>query len=216
MTNSKRLLIADDHVLMLEGLSRLLSGEFEIAGVARNGRELLDLAERIDADVIVIDVGMPEINGIEATRRLSKSRPEAKIVIVTQQLDPAYIHAAFTGGASAYVAKQSAAVELVKAIHMALKGEYYVTPLAGAEAAHIVRLNPSKNPAELFGGQLTPRQREVLQLVAEGKTNKQIAVALHISVKTVEFHRNSLMDELGVRTTAELTRYALSRGIVNS
>jgi len=215
MTNSKRLLIGDDHVLVLEGLSRLLAGEFEVAGVARNGRELIELAEQIDPDVIVIDVGMPEINGIEAARRLSKSRPEAKIVIVTQQLDPAYIHAAFTAGASAYVAKQSAGVELVKAIRMALSDEYYVTPLAGAEAAHIASLNPAKNPAELFGGQLTPRQREVLQLVAEGRTNKQIAVALRISVKTVEFHRNSLMDELGVRTTAELTRYALSRGIIN-
>lgn len=215
MGNSVRLVVADDHGLMLEGLSRILSVEFEIVGVARNGRELVELAERLNPDVIVIDVGMPELNGIEATRRISKARPQARIVMVTQQLDPAYIHAAFTAGASAYVAKQSAGVELVKAIRMALNGNYYVTPLAGAEAAHLASLNPAKNPAELFGGQLTPRQREVLQLVAEGRTNKEIALTLRISVKTVEFHRNSLMDELGVRTTAELTRYALSRGIIN-
>jgi DNA-binding NarL/FixJ family response regulator len=216
MKSSKRLLIADDHVLMLEGLSRLLAEEFEVAGVARNGRELLEQADRLNPDVIVIDVGMPEMNGIEATRRLAKSCPNAKIVIVTQQLDPAYIHAAFTAGAMGYVAKQSAAVELVKAIHRALNGEYYVTPLADAAAAQEAGLNPGRNPAELFGGRLTPRQREVLQLVAEGKSSKQIAAILHISVKTVEFHRNSLMDELGVRTTAELTRYALLKGILSS
>jgi len=191
MKSPKRLLIADDHVLMLEGLSRLLAGEFEVAGTARSGRALVDEAERLRPDVVVIDIGMPEMNGIEATRRLSKSCPRAKIVMVTQQLDQAYIHAAFTAGASGYVAKQSAAVELVKAIRMALNGEYYVTPLAGAEAARLASLNPRANPAELFGGHLTPRQREVLQLVAEGKTNRQIATLLRISVKTVEFHRSA-------------------------
>jgi DNA-binding NarL/FixJ family response regulator len=215
MKDPKRLVIADDHALMLEGLSRLLANDFEIVGTAKNGRALLAEAERLRPDVVVLDVGMPELNGIEAARQLCELLPEAKIIFITQQLDPAYIHAAFTAGAMSYVAKQSASTELVKAIEMALKGQYYVTPLAGAEIARSVGRQPEKNPAELFGGELTPRQREVLQLVAEGKSSKQIAVLLNISAKTVGFHRNCLMDELGLRTTAELTRYAMARGIIS-
>jgi DNA-binding NarL/FixJ family response regulator len=125
------------------------------------------------------------------------------------------VHAAFAGGAKAYVAKQSASTELIEAIHCALRNHFFVTPLVGKEAAERVALDPGRNPSEFFGGALTSRQREVLQLVAEGKTTKEIAAALHISPKTVEFHRTSLMDELGVRTTAELTRYAIARGIVS-
>lgn len=212
---AKRILLADDHALMLEGLARLLASEFEIVGTATNGRALLTEAERLRPDVIVIDIGMPELNGIEAARRLSKSMPSAKLVFVTQQLDPAYLHAAFSAGAKAYVAKQSAGKELVHAIHMALRDNYYVTPLAGEETVQLAAFDPKRNPAGMFGARLTPRQREVLQLVAEGKTTKQISAVLNISPKTVEFHRNSLMEELGVRTTAELTRYALTRGIVS-
>lgn len=211
----KRLLLADDHALMLEGLSRLLAGEFEVVGTAANGRVVLDEAEKLKPDVIVLDVGMPEMNGIEAARRLSKMLPLTKIVFVTQQLAPAYLHAAFAAGAMGYVAKQSAASELVTAIRMALNDRYYVTPLAGEDAARLASINPKQNPAEMFGSGLTPRQREVLQLVAEGKSTKEISSALKISPKTVEFHRNSLMDELGVRSIAELTRYAISQGIVN-
>jgi DNA-binding NarL/FixJ family response regulator len=165
--------------------------------------------------VVVLDIGMPEMNGIEAARRLNRSLPCCKMVFVTQQLDPAYVHAAFAAGARAYVAKQSASKELVEAIRRALRGYYYVTPLVGERAAELATLDPRKNPAEFFGSALTPRQREVLQLVAEGKTTKEISSLLHISPKTVEFHRNSLMDELGVRNIAELTRYAISRGIIS-
>lgn len=212
----KRILIADDHVMMLEGLTRLLASEFEVVGSATNGRLLLEEAQRLQPDVVVLDVGMPEMNGIEAARRLSRILPSTKIVMVTQQLSPDYLRAAFASGAKAYVAKQSAANELIEAIRLALNGHYYVTPLAGSEVAHLVGLNPAQNPAELFGSKLTPRQREVLQLVAEGKSTKEISAALGISAKTVEFHRNSLMDELGIRTIAELTRYAISQGIVNN
>jgi DNA-binding NarL/FixJ family response regulator len=211
---TKRLLLADDHALMLDGLTRLLGGEFEVVGTAANGRILLDEAKRLKPDVIVLDVGMPEMNGIEAARRLAKSLPTARIVFATQQLAPAYLHAAFAAGARGYVAKQSATTELVTAIHSALADRYYVTPLAGEEAARASARNPEENPAELFGNKLTPRQREVLQLVAEGKSTKEISSILNISIKTVEFHRNSLMDELGLRSIAELTRYAVSQGIV--
>ena len=210
-----RVLLADDHAMMLDGLSRLLANDFEIVGAAANGRDLLAMAVRLRPDVILLDVGMPEMNGIEAARRLAKTLPSAKIIFVTQRLDRAYLHAAFSSGAMGYVTKQSAASELVQAIHSALEGRYYVPALAGEAATRFAALDRTKNPAEMFGTRLTPRQREVLQLVAEGKTAKEISATLNISVKTVEFHRNSLMDELGIRTTAELTRYALSRGIVN-
>lgn len=212
----KRLLIADDHVLMLEGLTRLLAAEFEIVGTVMNGRLLLAEAERLRPDAIVLDIGMPEMNGIEAARRLAKTVPSARLIVVTQQLDPAYLHAAFSAGVKAYVAKQSAAKELIHAIQMALRDHYYVTPLASPETVEMAGFDTRRNPAGMFGARLTPRQREVLQLVAEGKTTKQISVLLNISPKTVEFHRNSLMDELGVRTTAELTRYAVSRGIISN
>lgn len=210
----KSLVIADDHALVLEGLARLLSGEFEILGMATNGRMLLEMAERLKPDAVVLDIGMPELNGIEAARRLSKTIPSTRIVFVTQQLDPAYVRAAFGAGAKAYVAKQSAATELLQAIHLAIENRFYVTPLLGAEKAELTRGSRTRNPGQLFGSNLTPRQREVLQLVAEGKSTKEISASLHISPKTVEFHRNSLMDELGLRTIAELTRYAVSCGIV--
>lgn len=212
----KTILIADDHVLMLEGLARLLSSEFDVVGTAPNGRALLEEAERLKPDVVVLDVGMPELNGIETANRLVKVLPSAKVVFVTQQLAPAYVHAAFACGAKAYVAKQSASSELISAIRMALEDRFYVTPHAGLDAARTASMNPKQNPAEMFGTKLTPRQREVLQLVAEGKSTKQISTALGISPKTVEFHRNSLMDELGLRSIAELTRFAVSQGIVNS
>ena len=212
---NKRILIADDHTLMLEGLARVLSTEFDVVGTAPNGRVLLEEALRLKPDVVVLDIGMPELNGIETANRLAKVLPSAKVVFVTQQLSPAYLHAAFVAGAKAYVAKQSASSELISAIRMALEDRFYVTPHAGIEGAHLASLNPKQNPAEMFGSKLTPRQREVLQLVAEGRSTKQISAALNISPKTVEFHRNSLMDELGLRSIAELTRFAVSQGIVN-
>jgi DNA-binding NarL/FixJ family response regulator len=211
----KRLLLADDHALMLDGLSRLLSNEFDIVGTVMDGRTLLTEAERLNPDVVVLDIGMPGLNGIEAARRLAKMLPSTRIVFVTQQLDSAYVHAAFTAGAKAYVSKQGAATELLRAIHIALQGRYYVSPLVGAEAAELASTDRRRNPAEFFGTRLTPRQREVLQLVAEGKSTKEISACLNISPKTVEFHRTGLMDELGLRTIAELTRYAVSRGIVD-
>jgi DNA-binding NarL/FixJ family response regulator len=213
---NEKVLIADDHALMLEGLTRLFGAEFEVVGTAPNGRILLEEAERLRPDIIVLDVGMPELNGIEAARKLAKTLPSAKIVVVTQQLSPEYVHAAFAAGVKAYVAKQSAASELIAAIRLAIANRYYVTPLAGIEAAKMASLHSDQSPTELFGSKLTPRQREILQLVAEGKSTKEISSALGISPKTVEFHRNCLMDELGLRGIAELTRYAISQGMINT
>jgi DNA-binding NarL/FixJ family response regulator len=204
-------LLADDHALVVEGLARLLSTEFDVVGTALDGRNVLAEAERLKPDVVVLDLGMPELNGIEAARRLAKILPSTKIVFVTQQLSPEYLRAAFAAGARAYVAKQSAASELIAAIRTAIAGRFYVTPLAGGDGVG----TSNHDPSALFGAKLTPRQREVLQLVAEGRSTKEISSVLGISTKTVEFHRNSLMDELGVRSVAELTRYAISQGIVN-
>jgi DNA-binding NarL/FixJ family response regulator len=211
-----RLLLADDHLLMLEGLVRMLAAHFEVVGAVPNGRVVLEEAARLMPDVVVLDVAMPELNGIEAARKLATILPSAKIVFVTQQLAPAYLQAAFAAGAKAYVAKQSAAGELVTAIQMAIADRYYVTPLAGEEAQRHVALHSQQNPAELFGSKLTPRQREVLHLVAEGKSSKEISAILRISPKTVEFHRNCIMDVLGIRTIAELTRYAISQGMLET
>lgn len=211
----KRILLADDHAMVLDGLRSLLERDYEIVGTVHDGRELVEKAPRLKPDVIVLDISMPELNGIEACRQLQAAGSTSKVVFVTQQLDPVYIRAAFDSGAKAYVAKQSASSELLQAIRLALLGRYYVTPLAAAKAdhegfPHITRSNPS----EMFGAHLTARQREVLQLLAEGKTSKEIGSTLNISVKTVEFHRGAVMDQLGLRTTAELTRYAFVHGII--
>jgi DNA-binding NarL/FixJ family response regulator len=157
---------------------------------------------------------MPELNGIDAAVQLGKILPSAKLVFVTQQVDVQYLRAAFRAGATGYVAKQSATRELLIAIQKALSGEIYVTPLL-KDALPDLSLKELRQSSDVFAKDLTPRQREVLQLVAEGKTIKEISSALQISPKTVEFHKNALMNEIGLRTTAELTRYAISRGLIN-
>lgn len=210
-----RILIGDDHALIIEGLRSLLAKEFEVVGVAMNGRDLVKETERLNPDAVLLDVSMPVLNGMEAANQIKKVAPSAKIVFVTQRSDREYVRAAFRLGASAYVLKQSVSSEVIPAIHEALAGRYFVTPalVTGIPDALI---NPNRNPSELFGGTLTTRQREVLQLVAEGKSNKEIAAVLNISLKTVDFHKAKLMDELGLRTTAELTRYAIEHGVAGS
>jgi DNA-binding NarL/FixJ family response regulator len=212
----KRILLADDHLMVSEAICKLLEKDYEIVGTANNGRKLVEKAGEVKPDVIVVDISMPELNGIEACRQLQASGCTAKVVFVTQQLDPEYVSAAFEAGAMAYVAKQSAPSELLQAVRLALVGRYYVTPLVAPRSGNgSVPSVLRPNPAEMFGSSLTGRQREVLQLVAEGKTTKEIASRLKISTKTVEFHRSSVMDQLGLRTTAELTRYAYIHGIIS-
>jgi DNA-binding NarL/FixJ family response regulator len=212
----KRLILADDHDLLLGGVTKLLEPDFDIVARVSNGRALVVECERLRPDLIIVDIGMPELNGIEAARRITAQLPKTVVVFLTQQLESDYIHAAFGAGARGYVAKQSASSELLEAIRVALAGGYYVTPLVVAKDPSLFAIRKHwENPANFFGGSLTSRQREVLQLVAEGKTAKEISNLLNISVKTVEFHKNSLMDELGLRTIAELTRYAMVHGIVD-
>ena len=157
---------------------------------------------------------MPELNGIEATRQITTMLPLSRIVVLTQQLSGNHVQAALRAGARGFVAKQAAATELLEAVRSVLLNRYYVTPLAVPREKTESKVFKA-NPAEHYGDALTSRQREVLELVAQGKSTKEVATALNISVKTVDFHKGLLMDELGLRTTAELTRYAIVNGIIS-
>lgn len=207
----KTILIADDHPLLVEGIMSLLRSEFEILGSARNGRELLVEAERLQPDLITIDIGMPGLNGIEAARRLKISCPDSRLVCVTQQNDIEYLLAAFRAGVKGFVSKEDILGELVEALNTVLQGALYVTPSLRNAYRKLEREFPYKLKATSYP--LTPRQREVLQLIAEGKSTKEIAVALDISAKTVEFHRGGIAEILGFSSIADLTRYALEHGI---
>ena len=209
-----RILIADDHKLMVEGLAKIVEGECELVGVAGNGREIVAAAVEQNPDVILLDIAMPLLNGIEAARQIKRERPRIKIIFVTMQLNRDYVREAFDVGASGYVLKQAAASELLSAIREAQDGRLFLSPMISDR--YLGRELPAgESPAKLFGS-LTSRQREVLQLVAEGKPAKEIAALLYISVKTVEFHKKHLLDELQLRSTAELIRYAVEHGWVAS
>ena len=206
-----RLLLVDDHELFLDGLRKLLEPDFELVGSARDGRSAVEMFKELQPDLLLLDVALPLLNGIEAARQVKHNAAEARILFVTMHTDPIYIEEAFRAGGSGYVIKQAAARELREAIATVLSGRYYLSPMIANKTA--VPFQTTRNPTGLFGGRLTPRQREVLQLIAEGKSIKEIAQILKISPRTVEFHKNGIMQELGFRTTAELTRYALDHGI---
>jgi DNA-binding NarL/FixJ family response regulator len=206
-----RVLLADDHSLVLEGFRRILEDECDIVGTAEDGRALLDAAARLKPHVILLDISMPLLNGIDATRQLKKTSPEIKVIFVTMHADPAYLNEAFKAGASGYLLKRSAGSELIQAIHSVVGGNYFVTPLLTRGLVNSA-IGDAPMPATRQNV-LTPRQREVLQLVAEGKAVKEIAQLLNISPKTVEFHKAQIMEQLDLRTTAELTKYAMAHGL---
>lgn len=201
-----RVLIADDHKLVLEGIKRIVESECTVAGVATTGQEILAMVRDLRPDVVLLDMALPLLNGIEVARKLKAMQSTAKIVFVTMQVKRDYVREAFDAGASGYVAKQAAASDLLAAIREVLHGHFYLSPVIAESAGALGR--PTELPGRLFKS-LTPRQREVLQLVAEGKSAKEIAGLLSISVKTIEFHKKHLMQELHARSTAELIRYAI-------
>jgi len=207
-----RILLADDHRIVAEGLRGLLEHEFELVGIVENGLALLDSAEKLRPDVIVADISMPLLNGIDAVRRIRKTNNEVKIVFLTMHPDVAYAASAFEAGASGYVLKHSAPSELTTAIRSALSGTTYITPLFAGELR-----SSRKGPQEQCGEftKLTPRQREVLQLSAEGHSAKEIASLLNISSRTVEYHKYRMMEDLGIETAADLVRYAVKHGYVS-
>ncbi len=208
-----RLLLADDHTLLLEGIRLLLEPEFDLVGSVEDGQALLAAAKSLKPDVILLDISMPLLNGIDAARRLRKILPSARLIFVTMHAGAEYVTEAFRAGAMGYILKRAAASELLTAIHTVLKGHHYVSPLVTQNALDL--LISRSEPGAQFPDRLTPRRREVLQLVAEGRSRKEIAVILHISVKTVEFHKRNLMHELNLRTVADFTRYAIEHGIIS-
>jgi DNA-binding NarL/FixJ family response regulator len=208
-----RVLLADDHDIVIEGLRRVLNHpEIEIVGAVNEGRSLLRAAQEIHPDVIVTDVTMPQLNGIDAVRQIRENDAEVKIIFLTMHPDISFATEALAAGGNGYVLKNSAGDELLKAIREVAKGRTYVTKsIAQAVKQGLsARSNTWRSPLD----KLTSRQREVLQLLAEGLQAKEIAARLHVSPRTVEFHKYRIMDELGLRTTAELGRYAARHGIV--
>ena len=205
-----RILIADDHLLTLEGIRSVLEPHHTILAVAADGRTLVERALELKPDLVVADVTMPLLNGIDAAVRIKERLPKTKFLFVTMHVNPAYLEAALQAGCCGYVLKSAAREELLAAVGAVLRGQIYVTP--GLSREPLERFSqPSRAAATL---RLTPRERETLQLVAEGKTSKEIAEILQISVKTATFHRENLKKKLGIRTTSELTKHAIQLGLI--
>ena len=206
-----RVLLADDHRMMAEGLKALLSGQFELVGVVEDGLAMIAAAETLRPDVIVADIAMPLLNGIDALVQLRKSHPEIKVVFLTMHQNAAYARRALHFGASAFVVKHSASEELVLAIRAALEGKTFMTPSLAKEVFE--QAGPRARDRNNDAKSLTPRQREILQMLADGRTAKEIANALAISARTVEFHKYQVMEAHGLRNGAELIHFALKHGI---
>jgi DNA-binding NarL/FixJ family response regulator len=211
MMNRIRILLADDHPMVLDGVAKILGDEFDVVGKVEDGRALVAAAQELNPDIIVTDMTMPLLHGLEACRQLQRL-VGSKVIFLTMHVDVAYAREAFEAGASGYLLKRSAASELVEAIHTVIQGRTYLTPLVflddqiPLEYGFLSRVPILKH--------LTPRQREVLQLIAEGKSIKEIAVILSLSVKTVGFHKTKLLETLHLQSNADLTKFALSHGLV--
>jgi DNA-binding NarL/FixJ family response regulator len=211
-----RILLADDHRIVREGLRTLLNSEadMKVLAEAANGREAVKLAEELAPDVVVMDVAMPDLNGIEATRQIRAKFPQTRVIALSMHTDRRFMSEMLRAGASGYLWKDGAFDELALAIRTAMSGKVYLSPhIADVVVDDYVRRLPDAIPS-VFAA-LTPREREVLQLIAEGKATKEVAHALNVSVKTVETHRRQLMDKLELHSVAELTKYAIREGITS-
>jgi len=212
--NRPRVLMADDHRMVAEGLKRLLDPEFELVGVVEDGLALIEAAKKLHPDIIIADITMPGLNGLEALVQIKKECPRIKVVTLTMHREVAYARRALDAGASAFVLKHSAPEELLTAIRAALAGKTYISPAVAGELLQDIKQDPEATNDPLTA--LTPRQREVLQLVAEGRSAKEIASVLSISARTAEFHKYKLMETLGLQNNSELTRFAIKHGIVSA
>jgi two-component system, NarL family, response regulator NreC len=207
-----KILLADDHVLVRQGFKMILSAQpdLQIVGEAGNGREVLELAEKLQPDLVIMDVTMPELNGIEATRRLSDVAPRARVLALSMHKDAVYVREILRAGARGYLLKDSAAEDLIAAVRSVAKGEAWLSPTVSDAVLTDYRRHVT-DPLDL----LTSREREVLQMIAEGKTNKEIATTLNLSVYTVEAHRGRVMEKLNLHSTGELVRFALRAGLID-
>jgi two-component system, NarL family, response regulator NreC len=206
-----RILLADDHAVVRQGFKMLLSAQpdMEIVGEAANGREAVETAETLRPDIVVMDVAMPELNGIEATRRLAASAPHTRVIALSMHKDSVYVREILRAGARGYLLKDSGAEDLVSAIRAVAKGESYLSPAVSNAVLDDYRRHVT-NPIDL----LTSREREVLQMLAEGKTNKEIAGVLNLSVYTVDAHRGRIMEKLNLHSINDLVRFAVRNGII--
>jgi DNA-binding NarL/FixJ family response regulator len=207
-----RVLLADDHLIVAEALKSLLAQEFDLVGVVEDGRALVEAAGKLRPDVIVADVTMPHLNGIDALIQLRQSGDRVPVVFLTMHRDVSFARRALDAGASGFVLKHSAPAELLSALRAALEGKTYLTPQLAAEVLEALKQGPAQ--ANDPFASITARQREVLQLLAEGHPAKEIAAKLSISSRTVEFHKYQMMETLGLRTNAELIHFAIKHGLV--
>jgi len=199
--------------MILAGMRRLVEEQCEVVGMVEDGRALVEAAQKLRPDLILMDIAMPLLNGLEAARKLSKLVPESKLIFLTMHASPTYAAEAFQAGASGYLLKRSAVSELSQAIQSVLQGQHYITPLITKDVLDSVLKPSTGERGKLLSTALTARQREVLQLVAEGRSTKEVATILSVSVKTVEFHKSRIMQQLDIHTTADLTKYAITHGI---
>jgi DNA-binding NarL/FixJ family response regulator len=207
-----RVLLADDHRMVAEGLKSLLSPEFDLVGMVEDGRELIESARKLQPDVIVADITMPHLNGLDALQGLKKDNPQVKVVFLTMHREVAYARRALEAGAAGFVLKHSAPAELLTAVRAALDGKIYLTPVLAGEV--IRDFQHGKDPTVDPAAALTARQRQILQLLAEGHSAKEIAGLLGISSRTVEFHKYQMMASLHLQNGAELIHFAIKQGIV--
>jgi DNA-binding NarL/FixJ family response regulator len=206
-----RILLADDHVMIAQALERLLQAEFDVVGLVADGRALLKAAGELSPDVVVLDIGMPLLNGLDAGEQLKALHPGIKVIFLTQNREPRFAVEAFRRHASAYLLKDSAASELISAIREALRGHTYVSP---SIAKGMVDETVGREAGQVTLRELSGREREVLQLLAEGKSMKEVAALLDISPRTVEFHKYRIMELLRVKTNAELVQQAIKLGLI--
>ena len=208
-----RVLIADDHALLLEAFERLLDADYEIVGTATDGRQLVRLALELEPDAIVADMSMPELNGLEAARQVLASQPKTRVVLLTVHEDAALAADSLRAGVAGYVVKRSAAGELQQALRDVLAGRCYLTPLvSGGDIEALLFEQTAPSPPD----RLTPREREVLQLLAEGLSMKEVGARLGITARTVAFHKYQMIGKLGLRTTADLVRFATEHRLAGS
>jgi DNA-binding NarL/FixJ family response regulator len=210
-----KVLLADDHKIVAQGLELLLKDSFNFVGTVSDGRALLEAAVRLRPDVIVTDISMPLLNGLDAVRQFKSNGIEAKVVFLTMHADANLAAEAFRAGGSAFLLKQSAGEELIQAIHEILQGRAYLTPLIAKDMISVLMEAREERGERGEDNKLTSRQREVLQLIAEGKTMKEVAGILHISARTAETHKYEMMQTLSVKTTAELIQHAIRLHLVN-
>ena len=207
-----RVLLGDDHVLILSGVRTTLEPRFEVVGQATDGKALLAAAEELRPDVVVLDISMPSLNGFEVARQLKRTLPLTAVVFLSQHLSPAYLKQALAIGVSGYVLKSETTEELEPALVAALKGETFTSPRFGEDA--LARFQNRDGGLNREIAELTDRQRGILQLLVDGRSNKEIAATLNLSIKTIEFHRAKIMTKLGAQTAAELSKMAIRLGIV--